>query len=185
MAGKLIAFVVPLGLDTFAVCAAIGARGLVPGRRLRVSLVMTVFETGMPLVGLVLGTPLGRLVGDAADGIAVGTLLAFGLYTLIDGGDGEDASVGKLVNATGWGALVLGLSISLDELAVGFTLGLLGLPSLLVVAAIGAQAFVVSQLGLRIGTRIASEVREGAERLAGLALIGLGLWLLLSSYVLR
>jgi manganese efflux pump family protein len=80
---------------------------------------------------------------------------------------------------TEWGAVVLGVSISLDELAVGFTLDLLRLPTLLVIVLIGAQAFLVSQLGLRLGARVGSEVREGAERLAGLALIALGLGLLI------
>ncbi len=56
---KLIALVLPLGLDTFAVAAALGVAGLEPKRRLRLSLLMTGFEAGMPLVGLALGAPLG------------------------------------------------------------------------------------------------------------------------------
>lgn len=48
---------------------------------------------------------------------------------------------------TGWGAVLLGLSISLDELAIGFTLGLLRLPVVLVIVLIGIQAFTLSRLG--------------------------------------
>ena len=43
---------------------------------------------------------------------------------------------------------------------------------------IGAQAFLLTQLGLRLGARIGEGIREGAERLAGVALAGLGLVLL-------
>ena len=43
---------------------------------------------------------------------------------------------------------------------------------------IGAQAFIVTQLGIRLGQRIGERVREGAERLAGVALAALGLVLL-------
>ncbi len=175
---KLIALVLPLGLDTFAVAAALGIAGLDPRRRLRVSLLMTSFEAGMPLVGLALGAPLGQAIGSAADYIAIGVLLAFGLYTLLAQDDDEE-KVGNLTSATGWSAVLLGLSISLDELAIGFTLGLLRLPALLVIVLIGAQAFVLSQLGLRLGARIAPEIRENAERLAGLALTGLGVGLLI------
>ena len=78
----------------------------------------------------------------------------------------------------GLGALVLGVSISLDELAIGFSLGLLHLPTAFVIALIGLQAFTVTQLGLRLGGRLSERLREGAERLAGTALTGLGAVLL-------
>jgi manganese efflux pump family protein len=176
---KLIALVLPLGLDTFAVAAALGVAGLDPTRRARVSLLMTSFEAGMPLVGLALGAPLGKAVGSAADYIAIGVLLAFGLYTLVARDDDEGRRIGNLGSVRGWTAVLLGLSISLDELAIGFTFGLLRLPALLVVLLIATQAFVVSQLGLRLGARVGARVREGAERVAGLALTALGLGLLI------
>src|SRR2546429_228187 len=75
-------------------------------------------------------------------------------------------------------AVAAAISISLDELAIGFTIGLLRLPVPVVVVLIGAQAFLVTQLGLRLGARIGEGIREGAERLAGVALAGLGLVLL-------
>jgi putative Mn2+ efflux pump MntP len=37
----------------------------------------------MPLIGLALGAPLGHAIGKAADYIAIGVLLAFGLYLLL------------------------------------------------------------------------------------------------------
>ena len=37
----------------------------------------------MPLIGLALGAPLGAAIGGAADYVAIGVLLAFGLYTLL------------------------------------------------------------------------------------------------------
>lgn len=44
---KLIALVFPLGLDTFAVAAAVGMAGLPTRKRLRISLPFTTFEGGM------------------------------------------------------------------------------------------------------------------------------------------
>jgi hypothetical protein len=55
---KLIALVLPLGLDTFAVAAALGVGGLDPTRRVRVSLLLTSFEAGMPLALTALGVGL-------------------------------------------------------------------------------------------------------------------------------
>jgi manganese efflux pump family protein len=174
MLAKVIALVLPLGLDTFAVAAALGVAGLAPSRRLRVSLLMTGFEAGMPLVGLALGAPLGRAIGSAADYLAVAVLLAFGLYTLFAAENDEEERVARLADLSGWRAGLLGISISLDELAVGFTFGLLRLPVVPIIVLIAAQAFVVSQLGMRLGARLSEQVREGAERLAGVALVGLG-----------
>lgn len=168
---KLIALVVPLGLDTFAVCCALGIAGISPGRRNRISLLMVAFEAGMPLIGVALGAPLGRAAGQAADYIAIGVLALLGAHTLL--ADDDEERTALLLEATGWRAAGLGLSISLDELAVGFTLGVLRLPVTLVVIAIAAQALLVTQLGLRLGSRLGERVGEGAERLAGVALLAL------------
>jgi putative Mn2+ efflux pump MntP len=47
-----------------------------------------------------------------------------------------------------------------------------------VIVLIALQAFILSQLGLRLGNRLSERLREGAERVAGLALTALGLVLL-------
>jgi putative Mn2+ efflux pump MntP len=179
MVVKLIALVVPLGLDTLAVAAALGMVGLAPPQRLRISALFTAFEGVMPLIGLALGVPLSRAIGHTADYVAVGVLLAFGLYMLLaPEGEPEEAKLARLAQARGPAVLLLGLSISLDELAIGFTLGLLRLPAGLVIALIAAQAFVLAQLGLRLGSRLSERLREAAERLAGLGLAALGVGLL-------
>jgi putative Mn2+ efflux pump MntP len=79
-----------------------------------------------------------------------------------------------------FGAVALGVSISLDELAIGFSAGLLRLPILAMVIAIAAQAFIVTQIGIRIGGRVGDSMREATEKLAGLALIALGMILLIT-----
>jgi putative Mn2+ efflux pump MntP len=72
------------------------------------------------------------------------------------------------------------VSISLDELAIGFSAGLLRLPIVAVVIAIASQAFIVTQIGVRLGDRAGGWMPEPTERLAGLALIGLGVILLIT-----
>jgi putative Mn2+ efflux pump MntP len=183
MDAKLIALVIPLGLDTFAVAAAVGMLGTTRATRVRISILFPAFEAAMPLIGLALGAPLGRAIGDSADYVAIGVLLAFGLYTLLGSEDREERTIARLADARGAGILLLGLSISLDELAIGFTLGLLRLPAALVIALIALQAFIVTQLGLRLGTHLSERFRETAERLAGLALTALAIVLLAEKLV--
>ncbi len=171
---KLIGLVVPLGLDTFAVAAALGIAGLQRQDRLRVSLLFTAFEMGMPLIGFFGGGLVGATLGNAADYVAIAVLIGLGIFMLWPGrAEGEDRAR-LLARTRGIATLGLGISISLDELAIGFTLGLLRFPVLLVILLIGLQTFVVSQLGLRLGGRVGERIREGAERLAGLVLAALG-----------
>ena len=56
--------------------------------------------------------------------------------------------------------------------------GLLGFSILLTVLWIGVQAFVATQVGLRLGSRLGEEFRERAEWVAGVALILVALILL-------
>jgi putative Mn2+ efflux pump MntP len=79
--------------------------------------------------------------------------------------------VQKLAAARGPAVIALGLSVSLDELAIGFSLGLLNVPIILAIVLIAAQAFVVSQVGFALGSRVGEATLEGAERLAGAVLI--------------
>ena len=170
---RLILFVLPLGLDTFAVAAALGMRGLPKRQRLRISLLMSAFEMAMPVVGLLLGQALGRVIGGAADYVAISVLVLLGLWMLLHDESDESDKVVQVAGRRGLALLALGISISLDELAIGFTIGLLHLSLWLAVVLIGVQAFLFAQIGMRLGARLNETLRERAEQLAGLALIGL------------
>ena len=172
---KLILFVLPLGLDTFAVSAALGIRGLPSRQRLRVSLLMSSFEMAMPVVGLLVGHALGHLVGDAADYVAIAVLAVLGAWMLLHEEEDEGEKVDRIAAGSGLVLLALGISISLDELAIGFTIGLLHLSLWLAIGLIGMQAFLCAQLGLRLGAHLNETLRERAEQLAGLALLGLAI----------
>lgn len=174
----LLAIVLPLGLDTFALSIALGAAGLDARERWRVSAILAAFEGGMPLVGLALGRASTRLVGDYAE-IAAGLLLiVVGLAMLREEGDGGRDR--RLASAHGLRVVGLGLSIALDELAVGVSLGLLSINAPLAVILIAAQALIVAQIGLRLGSRLGRVWGERAEKLAGLALTAYGAFLLVT-----
>jgi putative Mn2+ efflux pump MntP len=60
---KLLAFTLPLCLDTFAVAfAVLGEMRLTRAQRIRVIVLFIAFEAGMPLAGMALGAPLTHLV---------------------------------------------------------------------------------------------------------------------------
>jgi putative Mn2+ efflux pump MntP len=172
-----LALVLPLSLDTFAVAAALGIAQLPANRRLRISLLFTAFEAGMPMVGLLVGAAAGAALGTGADYLAIAGLIGLGGYMLFSR-DNDDKRTDLLTKTQGPAMLSLGLAISLDELAIGFSLGLLRVPLLPAIVLIATQAFIATQLGLRLGARVGERFRENAERVAGVALIVLGLGLL-------
>jgi putative Mn2+ efflux pump MntP len=175
---KLLAFVLPLGLDSFAVAAAVGASQVTAmWQRLRISLIIVIFEGGMPLIGLALGTALARGIGQAAGYLAGAAVIAIGAWMLLAGGKEEDEKASHLTGSHGLALITLGISISLDELAIGFSIGLAHLPPAGVLAAIALQAFIAAQLGLAIGARVSERWREHAEQAAGTTLILLGAYL--------
>ena len=53
---RIVAFVLPLGLDTLAIAIALGLQG--GERPLRPALLFVVFETTMPLIGIVMAALL-------------------------------------------------------------------------------------------------------------------------------
>jgi manganese efflux pump family protein len=65
---KLLAFTLPLCLDTFAVSfGVLGEMNLTRAQRIRVSMLFIAFEAGMPLAGMAIGTPLTHFTGVASN----------------------------------------------------------------------------------------------------------------------
>lgn len=165
--------ILPLSIDTFVLGTALGAAGIVKQERMRTSLVLTAFEAGMPLVGFLGGAAIGAAIGGWANYVAAAVLVVVGIFMLrsSDEDENDDKKVRLLETARGWSVVVLGVGISVDELAVGFGVGLLGLPLALLIVLIAVQAFVAAQLGMRLGARLAERTRETAGRAAGILLI--------------
>ena len=170
----------PLALDTFALAAALGMAGLERRDRLRVALLFTAFEAGMPIAGMLIGRAAGSFLGAWAGYGGIAFLILAGALLLRPGRQESDEAgrLRLLAHARGLAILDLGLSISVDELTIGLSAGLLGLSMLLTVAWIGVQAFVATQVGFRLGAHLGEEFRERAEWVAGAALIVVALVLL-------
>lgn len=163
--------ILPLALDTFAMSSAIGLQRPPARVRARVTILFTAFEAVMPLVGAGAGVLVGDLIHGWSRWIAAAILVGVGLLMIF--GRDEERSVARLAGSAGWVQLLLGLSISIDEMAIGFSLGLLGLPLWLVCVVTAVQAAIACQLGLRVGHAVGERLRENAERAAGVALIAL------------
>lgn len=166
-----------LGLSNFAAAIGIGVSGVDARTRWRVGLVFGLFETGMPIVGLALGHGLANAVGHDARWIGAGLLIATGVYAVYQAlsGDGEEERAVEAVHQP-WGRLLLsGLALSIDNLAVGFSLGAYRVGLLIATVVIGAVSVILTLIGLELGHRLSSAVGRRGEMAGGAVLIGVGI----------
>jgi putative Mn2+ efflux pump MntP len=166
MLWKMAAVVLSLGLDNLLMSAAIGASKV--QNKLRLCIVFALFEGLMPAVGFLLGQSLSAWIGQWGFYIGVLGLLGLGIYILFEDDDDDDKVTGML---KGWPLILAALSISLDELAVGFAFGILHFPLWLTLVVLAVQAFAFAYAGLVFGTRLKAYLGEWAEKAAGIVLI--------------
>lgn len=171
-----------LGLDTLAVSLGLGLSGLPRARWLRVGLTFALFEGLMPVVGLLIGQRLGTLLGAVAAYIAAAILIVIGgleiKEAVMDDDDDDDMPIALAPTGERRPLALVGLSVSLDELAVGFALGVLHVPIGPALAYIAVQAFALTFVGLLVGRRLGRYFGERAELAAGVVLALLGVALL-------
>jgi putative Mn2+ efflux pump MntP len=171
----LLALLIPLTLDTFIVSAALGLAGLPEKHRLRTSLTFAAFEAVMPAVGVLLGRGLAGLAGHYATYVAAAVIGAAGLLLLKPDKEAEKKQSKLLSKTRGLAIINLGISISIDEVALGLSLGLLNVSVWLAAILIGLQAFIASQAGLRLGARLSQAFRQHAEKAAAFLLIAVAI----------
>lgn len=172
-----------LAMDATAVAAARGASC----SRLRARHVLLVaaffggFQAFMPLLGWLVGKGLGRFVQAWDHWIAFVLLAGIGAKMLWDARSPEAASeraeAVERRDESLFGTrvlLVLALATSIDALAAGITLPMLGAPLGLSLATIGLTTAALSALGLVIGSRFGAALGRRLDAAGGLVLIGLG-----------
>lgn len=168
-----------LGLSNFAAAVGIGVSGVDTRTRWRVGAVFGLFETGMPIIGLAIGRSLASTLGAAAHWIGATLLIATGAYGLWQSlraeGEEDEAEAEAVARQPLGRLLVTGLALSIDNLAVGFSLGAYRISLPVAAAVIGAVSVTLSLIGLELGKRIGSVVGHRGELLGGAVLIAVGI----------
>ncbi len=173
----IIGIAVALAMDCFAVTLgmACGARGLTMKQALRMAAYFGGFQFAMPVIGWLAGDRMLGLIGRFDHWVAFGLLALIGgrmIYESVEMSEEEKAC--RPDQTQGRRLLVLALATSIDALAVGLSLGVVGAGILWPAAVIGAMSFVLTVAGAKLGPVVGCILGKRAELAGGIILIGIG-----------
>ncbi|MFH0778176.1 MAG: manganese efflux pump MntP family protein [Candidatus Eisenbacteria bacterium] len=175
----LIAFA--LSIDAFVVALAAAASGRIENRRaaLRMSFHFGLFQALMPVLGWAAGATLERVISVFDHWVAFALLAVIGARMIHAGCKGE-----KVPRADdpsrGLTLVALCTAVSIDALAVGLSLAMLGVAIWVPSAIIGITTLVVSFVGAQTGGRLQARLGRAAELAGGLILIAIAVRIVLS-----
>jgi len=185
--GWLATFFVAIGLamDAFAVSLGVATSGRARDLRskFRMAFHFGVFQTGMTLLGWLLGSTIANVISQFDHWIALALLGYVGANMVRSGIDPEKECF--TANPTrGRILLMLCVATSIDALAVGLSMAMLQTSIFLPALLIGAVAIILSALGLAAGDRLGSQFGKRMEIIGGLILIGIGVKVVFDHLVL-
>lgn len=171
---EVLLLAVSMAIDAFAVCLAAGALPEVQGPRpsFRLAFHFGLFQFLMPIVGWLAGTTVEPLIRDVDHWLAF-ALLAFVGGRMI-GAAGRPGRTFLNDPSRGWTLILLSTAVSIDALAVGLSLGLVGFAVGYPAILIGVVTSALSFLGLRLGSVAGRKLGKSVELLGGFVLIGIG-----------
>jgi manganese efflux pump family protein len=186
MVGGLLLVSFSLGLSNFAAGIGIGLSGVDARQRLRVALAFGFFEVLMPIIGVLLGVSAAGLPGSIGRYVGGGLLIATGLYAIWQGrqssaGGGRRRGQKKLKTTQ----VLLAAALSIDNLIVGFALGVRHVPIVVAAAVIAFVSVAMAVVGLQLGDRLGEPLESLSEEVGGAALALVGVALATGSPVSR
>ncbi len=169
-----------VGIDNFAVAIGIGIAGLDARTRVRVAVIFGIFEATMPLLGLLVGHGTEHSLGHATRYLGGGLLAATGLWSLVEALRSRSASrptVAAALPKPGQrvGALLMtGFALSIDNLVIGFGLGVTKTPLMAAVVVFAVVSVGLTLTGLELGRTLGARMQGRADWVAGVVLIAVG-----------
>ncbi|SFU51141.1 manganese efflux pump MntP family protein [Alicyclobacillus macrosporangiidus] len=166
---QLVLIGLALGMNNTLASVALGTTNMKRSQQMGTAVLFALFEAVMPLAGLFLGGQLSRAVGGASRDVGVGLLVILGAYLIVK----AEEAVGPPGRTMGVRSLMLAVVLSLDNLTVGFGLGMLHVPILLAAAVFGLVSLTMTLLGLELGRWLGARLTVPADRLSGVVLLGI------------
>ncbi len=175
---SLLLLAVGLAMDATAAAAGMGARARSLRPVLLAALLFGLFQSGMSGLGWLGGVAVARVAAAWDHWIAFLLLGGIGINMLREAWSGEDTEAGEKAESLG-AVLLLAVATSVDALAAGLTLPMLGLGAPLTLGLIGVVTALLSGIGGLVGRALGDRFGSRLELLGGVVLIGLGFKILI------
>ncbi len=173
---------VGLAMDAFAVsiCKGLSLQKIKIKHMCLAGLWFGGFQILMPLIGYFFGSFFSDIVTKGAN------VIAFVLLAIIGGnmikealGKSEEKLDASMSVKT---MFVLAVATSIDALAVGVTFAFLKVNIVVAVTFIGVVTFIMSAIGIKIGSIFGTKYKSRAELAGGIILILIGIKILLEGF---
>jgi len=176
----LIGLALALAMDAFAVALGTGTiLARLTGRHLfRLGFHFGLFQALMPVIGWLAGQTVMQWVSAWDHWIAFGLLALIGGRMILEACSDEEKS-DERDPTRGLSLVMLSIATSIDALAVGFSLSVIGVSIWLPALVIGLVAGALTVIGMLVGDRIGSRWGSRVEILGGLVLISIGVKILI------
>jgi putative Mn2+ efflux pump MntP len=170
---------IALAMDSFSVAITNGSANQTFKLKeaLKVGTCFGLFQAAMPIAGWVAGRQVFDLISGFDHWIAFGLLAFIGAKMIYESVKTESK---RLLDSPGIGLLLtLSVATSIDALAVGLGFSFLRVSIVEPAIIIGVVAFLLSFLGVYLGGKLGSFLRNKTEILGGSILIAIGIRILM------
>lgn len=167
----VIMIAISLSMDAFSLALAYGTLNMENSDIKKLSIIVGVYHFFMPLVGMVAGSQIIRLLNMNPNLVVFVVLSVIGIQMIIETiKEEKDLKLMSLVEF-----FIFGLAVSIDSFSVG-----LGLETIYKSPAISAFTFSISSLiftylGLKLGKKISNMIGKFATLFGGITLIIIGI----------
>lgn len=171
---ELFIIAVGLSMDAFAVsvCKGLSMQRMRGRDALIIGLYFGGFQGLMPLIGYLLGSRFKQAITAYDHWIAFILLAVIGFNMIKESLDKETESCDASVHMKDM--LILAVATSIDALAVGVTFAFLQVRIIPAISFIGCTTFVLSIIGVKVGTVFGCKYKSRAELAGGLILVFMG-----------
>jgi manganese efflux pump family protein len=177
---EIILIAVGLSMDAFAVSISAGTSGTVQELRssVRLSFHLGLFQFLMPVIGWFLGSTVQSYIESVDHWIAFILLSYIGIKMIIESRTNHDKP--KSNPSKGSNLIILSVATSIDALAVGFSLAIIGVDIWYPGVIIGIITAVLSFIGIKLGARLGKTFGKRMEFVGGIILIAIGIKILIN-----
>ena len=176
----LLGIAIGLAMDAFAVAIGAGLQlvEVTPRQTFRLAWHFGLFQAFMPVIGWLAGRTLVQYIAPVDHWIAFGLLAFIGGKMVYEAFQEKGDEADACDPTRGLRLVMLSIATSIDALAVGLSLAVLGVSIWYPALVIGIVAGVLTTIGLDLGKRFGALLGRRMEVVGGLILIGIGVKIL-------